>query len=238
MALKRNITKAEYEAMSAEIKAEYVADGDSFKLDLAGETDDTGALKRAKDREAQLRRDAEERAKDAEDRLAELDQNDAKKRGDIETLEKSWQKRMDDQAAADKAKIDRYEANLRATLIDGVANKLASEISTSPSLLLPHIKARLQADLDGDAPATKVLDRDGKPSAMTVADLSKEFVDNKDFAAIIRATKASGGGATNDGQRMRLGGATQNDEGKAALLSDTDPKNLAAMLAERKANAS
>ena len=115
---------------------------------------------------------------------------------------------------------------------------MAAEISTSPSLLLPHIKARLQADLDGDAPATKVLDRDGKPSAMTVADLSKEFVDNKDFAAIIRATKASGGGATNDGQRMRLGGATQNDEGKAALLSDTDPKNLAAMLAERKANAS
>jgi hypothetical protein len=37
---------------------------------------------------------------------------------------------------------------------------------------------------------------DGKPSALTLADLEKEFVDNKAFAPIIRASNASGGGAS------------------------------------------
>ena len=55
MALKKKLTKAEYEKLSEHIKAEYIEDGDGFRLDIDGD-EDTGALKRAKDREAQLRR--------------------------------------------------------------------------------------------------------------------------------------------------------------------------------------
>ena len=51
MALKRKITKADYDKLAADLKTEYVADGDdNYRLDLDGE-EDTGALKRAKDRE-------------------------------------------------------------------------------------------------------------------------------------------------------------------------------------------
>lgn len=241
MALKRKITKAEYDKLSAEIKAEYVTDGDEYKLDVAGEhDDDTGALKRAKDREAQLRREAEKRAKEAEDRLAEIEGDDARKKGDIATLEKAWQKKLDDAANEATAKIIRYENNIRTTLVDNVATKLAAEISTSPALILPHIKARLQADLDGDTPTTKVLDKDGKPSNATLDDLRKEFVDNKDFATIIRASKANGGGAPDNGQRTRLGGAPQTTTGdKPASLAAIPAKDLAAQLkAAKEANAS
>ncbi len=241
MALKRKITKAEYDKLSAEIKTEYVADGDDFKLDIAGEADeDTGALKRAKDREAQLRREAEKRAKEAEDKLAGIEGDDARKKGDIVTLEKAWQKKLDDAKAEADAKISRYETNIRTTLVDNVAAKLAAEISTSPALILPHIKARLIADLDGDAPTTKVLGKDGKPSNVTLDDLRKEFVDNKDFATIIRASKASGGGAPDASQRTRLGGAPQTPDGeKPASLAAIPAKDLAAQLkAAKEANAS
>ena len=89
MALKRKITKADYDKLAADIKTEYVADGDdNYRLDLDGE-EDTGALKRAKDRETQLRTDAEKKAAELAAQLDSLTDSDAKKRGDIEALEKS-----------------------------------------------------------------------------------------------------------------------------------------------------
>ncbi|WEM33660.1 hypothetical protein PSAKC1_00019 [Pseudomonas phage PSA-KC1] len=62
MALKKKLTKEEHAKLSDALKAEYIEDGDGFRLDVDGD-EDTGALKRAKDREAQLRKDAEKEAK-------------------------------------------------------------------------------------------------------------------------------------------------------------------------------
>ena len=42
MALKKKLTKAEYEKLSEHIKAEYIEDGDGFRLDIDGD-EDTGA---------------------------------------------------------------------------------------------------------------------------------------------------------------------------------------------------
>ena len=40
MALKRKITKADYDKLAADLKTEYVADGDdNYRLDLDGEED-------------------------------------------------------------------------------------------------------------------------------------------------------------------------------------------------------
>jgi hypothetical protein len=70
MALKKKLTKEEYSKLSDHIKAEYIEDGDGFRLDIDGD-EDTGALKRAKDREAQLRRDAEAKLREAQEELAD-----------------------------------------------------------------------------------------------------------------------------------------------------------------------
>ena len=234
MALKLKISKADYDKLPADIKAEYAADGDDYKLDVVG-IEDTGALKRAKDREKELRIEAETRAKKAEDRLTELEGDDARKKGDIDTLEKSWQRKQDEQKAEYEAKIAKRDAALKKSLIDDTALKIATKISNAPALLIPHIKARLQADLDGDTPATKVLDASGAVSTASLEDLEKEFVANKDFSAIIIAGKGSGGSTKNDQNR---GGATKtnfaNNNEAPIPAHKLSAKDLAAQLKERK----
>ena len=41
-----------------------------------------------------------------------------------------------------------------------------------------------------------MLDKDGKPSALSVEDLEKEVLSNKAFAPILRGSQASGGNAS------------------------------------------
>ena len=231
MALKKKLTKAEYEKLSEHIKAEYIEDGDGFRLDIDGD-EDTGALKRAKDREAQLRREAETKLREAQEQLDALGNDDARKKGDIQTLEKSWQKKLDDSKAEYESKLGKLTSHTKTQLVDNVAQQIASKISNAPALLLPHIKARLQADFEGDAPVTRILDKDGKVSAMTVEELSAEFVANKDFSAIITASKASGGAGRSSNQN---GGGAPNQSDKPADLASMNPADLAEHIKASKA---
>ena len=231
MALKKKLTEAEYEKQSEHIKAEYIEDGDGFRLDIDGD-EDTGALKRAKDREAQLRRDAEAKLREAQEELDRINGDDARKKGDIQTLEKSWQKKLEDQKTEYEGKLGKLTSHTKTQLVDNVAQQIASKISNAPALLLPHIKARLAADFEGDAPVTRILDKDGKPSAMTVEELSAEFVANKDFSAIITASKASGGAGKPSNSN---GGGAPNQSDKPADLASMNPAQLAEHIKASKA---
>ena len=188
MALKKKLTKADYEKLSEALKGEYIEKDGAYVLDL--EEDD--ALFRAKEHEKEARKAAEAENRELRAKLAEMGDIDAKKRGDIETLEKSWQKKLGDRETELTSQIAKRDAYLRNTLVDAKANELAAKISTSPKLLVPHIKARLVADLDGDIPTTKILDAAGQISALNFEDLEKEFVANPDFGAIIIGSKATG----------------------------------------------
>lgn len=217
MSLKQKIAKAAYDALNDELKKEYKLVGTDYVLDLEG-YDDPVELKRAKDREAQNARESKEALlktqKELDDLKATLGNDDeakARKAGDIATLEKSWQGKIDTTTAEFTGKLAKKDAFIQSHLVDSVAQQLASEIAQSPSVMLPHIKARLTADLTGDTPVTRVLDASGKPSAMTVAELKKEFVANPDFAAIIIASNGSGGGAP---------GGKQNGGGAAKKLTE------------------
>ena len=234
MALKKKLTKEEHAKLSDALKAEYIEDGDGFRLDVDGD-EDTGALKRAKDREAQLRKDAEKEAKELRERLESIEGDDARKKGDIATLEKSWQSKLDKQREEYEDKLSKLTAHTTKTLVDNVASQLAHKISNAPALIMPHIKSRLMADFEGDTPVTRVLDKDGKPSALTIDELANEFVANKDFSAIITASKASGGA----GKPSQNGGGAPKFNGqsdKPADLSKMNPAELAAYLKEAKAN--
>ena len=231
MALKKKLSKAEYDKLSDAIKAEYIEDGDGFRLDIDGD-EDTGALKRAKDREAQLRRDAEAKLREAQEELDRINGDDARKKGDIATLEKSWQKKLEDQKAEYEGRVGKLTAHTTKTLVDNVATQIATKISNAPALLLPHIKSRLQADFEGDSPVTRVLDKDGKPSAMTVEELAAEFVANKDFSAIITASKASGGAGK---PSNNSGGGAPNNSDKPADLASMNPAQLAEHIKASKA---
>lgn len=231
MALKRKITKAQFEKLSEELQSEYKEVDGEYLLDVDG-LEDTGALKRAKDREAQLRKDAEEANKELKERLEKLEGDDARKKGDIDTLEKSWETKMNAQKDEYEQKLGSRDAFIKQSLVDAKAMELASQISTSPSLILPHIKARLSVDGEGDEFKTRVLDSNGQPTANTLEDLAKEFVANKDFASIIKASQANGSGANNGQQTPNRDGATNTDKDKD--LTTLSPSELAAHLTAAK----
>ena len=231
MALKKKLTKEEHAKLSDHLKAEYIEDGDGFRLDIDGD-EDTGALKRAKDREAQLRREAETKLREAQEQLDALGNDDARKKGDIQTLEKSWQKKLEDQKTEYEGKLGKLTSHTKTQLVDNVAQQIASKISNAPALLLPHIKARLAADFEGDSPITRILDKDGKPSAMTFEELTAEFVANKDFCAIITASKASGGAGKPSNNN---GGGAPNHSDKPADLASMNPAQLAEHIKASKA---
>jgi len=239
MAMKKKLTKAEFDKLSDTMKAEYISDGaDGFKLDLTDD-EDTGPLRRALEREKQAAGTSKARVAELEAEIEKLTNDDARKRGDIATLEKSWEGKMNTQKTEYEGRIGRYESHMKAQLIDNVALQMATKISKSPTLLIPHIKSRLSANLEGDAPSTVVLGADGKPSALTLAQLEAEFVANKDFSAIILASKASGGagGGASNGNGGGAGGFgnNQGNNAQAPDLSKMNPKQLSEHLAAKKA---
>jgi hypothetical protein len=201
MALKSKLTAEAYATLAPALQGEYKLVGTDYVLDVEGQ-EDVGELKRAKDREVQAAKEAKAAEKKAKDELASLqatlgtdEESRARKAGDIAMLEKSWQGKLDAVKSDGEAKLSKREAFIQASLVDSVAAQIAARISKSPAVMLPHIRARLAADLSGDVPVTRVLDAAGKVSALSVAELEKEFVSHPDFSAIIVASNGSGGGA-------------------------------------------
>jgi uncharacterized protein YejL (UPF0352 family) len=193
MAMKKKITKAEFDKLADHFKSEYNEIDGNYILDVTGE-EDTGALKRAKDREKAARIAAENKLSEIEGELDTL-KNDPKAR-DVKSLEASWLEKHKKEIDLKDASIAKLSDFAKATLADSVALSLAKEISTSPELLLPHIKARIVADLNGDKPVTKILDKEGKVSAFSLEDFKKEVLETPAYSAILIGSKAKGGSAT------------------------------------------
>lgn len=199
------MTGEEFAAIDEAFKPLFEADGDNFKLKVDG-LEDTGALKRAKDREAQAAKEAkEERDRLAaelqaiKDRLADTDMTDKRKKGDIEALEKSWKDKRDADVKAEQERAERLMRQMETLLVGNVAQSLASELFTVPEAMQDFVAKRLKAEFDGDTPVTRILDASGHPSAATIDDFKKELLDNPKLQGILVASKSSGGGAGNGG---------------------------------------
>lgn len=232
MALKKILTEAEFKDLGEEVQKLYAKKGDGkYHLDL--EEDDAAELRAAKDHEKKKRQDAEteneelrRKLKEKEDSEAAARDEAARKSGDLTTLEKSWQEKRDKDVAAEVAKRQRAENGLKRQLVDNVAQRIANEISTAPSLLVEVIKKRLAVEIptdDDGEPLTRVLDTAGKPSAMSVNDLKQEFLDNAEYAAIIKGSSASGGGATN----QQKGGGAATGKKKLSEMTATEEAKFA-----------
>lgn len=224
MAMKFKINKAAYDKLSDEYKGEYIAgesDGE-YVLDVtdmpAGE--DIGPVKRALEAERAAHKTTKGKLTTAEATIAAAP--------DVAAL-----------TAEHEKTTGKLKTFAEKTLVDNAALALATKISTSPGLLLPHIRSRLVADMTGDEPVTKVLGADGKPGDLTIDKLGEEFVANKDFAAIIKASNGSGGGTPPKPTVKPLDRGTQSNGGEQAEanvdLSKIAPKDMAARIAERKA---
>lgn len=230
MALKRKISKDAFEKLNEVLQAEYKEKDGSYFLD----TDDASELERALAREKEARTKAETDLQAATTERDELKANAGDKHKDIQTLETSWKKKLGETEAQYQARVSKLETQMRNSLIDSEAMRLASEISTSPKLLLPHIKARLAADLEGDAPTLKILDASGKLSASSIDDLKQEFSTNKDFSSIIIGSKASGSNAST---RQASNGNANANTNETPNLAKMNPAQLAEHIKAKQASA-
>lgn len=157
-----------------------------------------------KQREAQAEKDA-------------LAQEQARKKGDFETLEKQYQ----DKIAKLEAEIVERDKQRDSDLVKSEALKLASSLSDNEhnqAILQMLIEKRLTAE-NGQV---KVVDDLGNATISTIADLKNEISTSGKFDSLITGTKASGVGATGQGTQ---GTKTLKDytEGELIELQKTNP---------------
>ncbi len=157
-----------------------------------------------KQREAQAEKDA-------------LAQEQARKKGDFETLEKQYQ----DKIAKLEAEIVERDKQRDSDLVKSEALKLASSLSDNEhnqAILQMLIEKRLAAE-NGQV---KVVDDLGNATISTIADLKNEISTSGKFDSLITGTKASGVGATGQGTQ---GTKTLKDytEGELVELQKTNP---------------
>lgn len=121
--------------------------------------------------------------------------------------------------------IEDGKKQTRKELRESAALKLATELGGDHAVvLLPHLRERLRAEeVEGDN-LVRVLTPDGKASALSLADLVTEFRSNKAFAAVITASRASGGGASQ--------GSRPGDAGGVAVDSTKPPPSDPVQLAQ------
>ena len=256
MALKRKVTKAEYDKFSDDMKKLYKAGefSDTFVLDTDDDnSDDPEELRRALAREREDRKKAQKELRELRDGGNNDDNDDDNDDGDndgdtrrgrprsskrqaedAQKIDRDWKKKYDKDTGGLNAKLSAKDAFIKKTMIEGAANAIANKISTSPKLLAKAIADRLTVDFDGDEPELIINGDDGKPNGMSLEKLEKEFRDNKEYAAIIIGSKATGGGAPKGSAEPKtpLGGAPASDT--KTDLSRLSGKDLAATLKARK----
>jgi len=196
-----------------------------FRLKVEG-IEDTSGLKKKVDELLAEKKSAAQKAKEAEELARKASEESARKSGDVDALDKSWQQKHAEALAAKETELGNMRGTLNKLLVDNVAVSMANELSIpgSSALLMPHIRARLSVDIRDGQPQTVVIGQDGKPSALTLDELKAEFASNQAFAPVIASSRASGGGAS--GGSGKGGGAaitvtrTQFEQMSAAKRSE------------------
>lgn len=136
----------------------------------------------------------------------EAQEEAARQKGDWQSLEDSYKAKQSEFELQSKEREETLRKQVYKLTVGDQALKLASEISKSHAIgiMTPFIEQRLTLDENNNV---RVLDLQGKPSAMTIDDLKQEFKANAMFQDIVVANNSSGGGATGGGQG---GGAAKN----------------------------
>jgi hypothetical protein len=243
MALKAVVATLEGipEALHPEYKQ---GEGGKWFLDLEGiETDDhpaVGALVRGKKRESEARVKAEAGWREAKEKLdtlnAEMEQRlkGTIPKADADRLEQSYKEKYAAREAELAGSITALNGSLNKILVQDKAKDLATEVALDTphiGLILPHIIPRLAVEMVNGEATTRVLDKDGKPSAATLDDLKKEILATPMFAPVLKGSKATGSGAQ---KTERTGGEVPKSPVKeGANLSKLNPKDLAAHLASK-----
>ncbi len=209
--MKYIITKEEFEKLSENTKKEYTLDGDNATLTLEGH-EETFVEKSKWNTAEEHRKNAEKKVLDVEKREAQLLKDIEGAKGNekkIQELRESHEAEVAKIKEENEKQLQEVRASQHAALIDAEATKFANENFTVPSLVKRAIADRLTVEEVEGQPVLRALEADGKASSKAVSDMQKEFLENKEFSSIIKASKGNGGGASGNPDGKGGGAAKQ-----------------------------
>ena len=159
-----------------------------LKVDGLPQQEDVSGLKAKLD---ELLGEKKEAKRKADEAAAEA----ARKNGDLEAIENSWKEKYTNRENELNEQLKAHQQRIYGLTVGQQATELASKLAVtgSASVLLPHIQNRITLDENNNI---RVLDSQGKPSAMTIDELAIEFRNNPAFKPLIAANPSSGGGAS------------------------------------------
>jgi rRNA maturation endonuclease Nob1 len=194
------------EGLSEEMKALYEEKDGAFYLKIEGlpqqDNSDIEGLKKKNEELLAEKKAEQKKRQEAEDQARRETEEAARKKGDIAALEASWQTKLEQAEAKHTEATKALQDQVYKLTVGQTAQSLASELSIkgSEAVLLPHITNRLQVETtESGEVKVRVLDSQGKPSALSIDDLKKEFRGNVAFKPLIVASNASGSGASGGG---------------------------------------
>ncbi len=210
MPIKRELSSEAFEQLEESDKELYEQAGDVYKLI----TVNVGALKRAKDHQANERKkalaelhEAREKLKDLESKENERQEKKLKESGDFKEYEAKLKAKHAKELEAKEALIKERDQKILGKHAYDKAYGIAKEISTVPDLLADKIAMSLGAEYDSEGGVeVYVKDAQGKKSVDGYDVLTKKFREDTKYKDIIIQTKATGGashglGSQSDGSR-------------------------------------
>ena len=163
--------------------------------EVAGIKANRDALLAEKKEQQRLAQEAEaERQRIEREALEEA----ARQKGDWQALEDSYKAKLAERETEFANQADALRKKVYKLTVGEQAIKLAAEISKphTQQIMSRFIEERLTLDENNNV---RVLDLQGKPSAMTIEDLKAEFKANAMFQDIVVINNSSGGGASGGG---------------------------------------
>jgi hypothetical protein len=199
------------ESIDESLQGLYEQTDTGYQLKVTGipepEKEDLSGLKNKVDELLREKKAASQKAREAAEEAEAARLEAAKKGNDTEALDKSWQEKFNAREVELKKELEELSGTLVKLTSGQTATKIAAEIAVqgSADVLLPHLERRLRTEFRDGSPVTVVLDKDGKPSAMSIDELKAEFQNSAAFAPLIVGTKANGAGRTGGNESSGAG---------------------------------
>lgn len=204
------------EGLSEEIKGMYQEKDGVFYLQAEGlpQGEDVTGLKNKIDELLKEKKAEQDKTRVEAEKRRQTEEDAAREKGDFEALSKSYEQKiqaLEEQIKERDERFSKKEVERQALLI---ASDLAE--GANQEILSTFIERRLR--MDGDE--IKVTDDKGNLTISTIDQLKEEFRNNPKFGALVIASKATGGGAS---ENNGTGGAGTK---KYSEMSEQERTNL------------
>jgi hypothetical protein len=150
---------------------------------------------------------------------------EARSTGDFAAVEADYKRRIKDLEDGQKKAAKETEDRTKADALNAAAEDVA-KMFTVPKAMKAFVSGRLSVDLVDGKPIIRVKDKDGNASGLSLDDLKKEYLTDKELKPSIAASKGTGGGS---GVPTVSGGAGTETDAKFDAASAA-PKDMIARL--------